>query len=96
MIFKKFLSDEIFWPAGPFFGSGVVVSQNSSPIGLQGTLYDPLKCWETIVKPQKIQTSSLAKFGLMSAFLAFTALGVKFLRSPEFLCQIDPHKAKKL
>jgi hypothetical protein len=81
---------------GPFFGFGVVVSQNLIPIGLQGTLYDPLECWETIVKPQKIQTSSLAKFGLMSAFLAFTALGVKFLRLPEFLCQNGPHKPKNL
>ena len=96
MIFKNFLSDEIFWPAGPFFGSGVVVSQNSIPIGLQGTLYDPLECWETIVKVLKIQTSTLDKFGLMSAFLAFMALGVKFLQSPEFLCQNGPHKAKKL
>ena len=31
----------------------------------------------------------------MSAFLAFMALGVKFLQSPEFLCQNGPHKAKK-
>ena len=36
MIFINFLSDEIFGPAGPFFGSGVVVSQNLIPIGLQG------------------------------------------------------------
>ena len=90
------MSDEIFWPVGPFFGSGVVVSQCSIPIGLQGTLYDPLECWETIVKVLKIQTSTLDKFGLMSAFLAFMALGVKFLQSPEFLCQNGPHKAKKL
>ena len=96
MIIKNFLSDEFFWPAGPFFGSGVVVSQTSIPIGLQGTLYDPLECWETIVKVLKIQTSTLDKFGLMSAFLAFMALGVKFLQSPEFLCQNGPHKAKKI
>ena len=50
-------------------------------IGLQGTLYDPLERWETIVKPLKIRKSSLETFGLMSAFLAFMALGVKFLRS---------------
>ena len=78
------------------FGSRVVVSQNSIPIGLQRTLYGPLECWETIVKVLKIQTSTLDKFGLMSALLAFMALGVKFLQSPEFLCQNGPHKAKKL
>jgi hypothetical protein len=59
----------------PFFGSGVVVSQNSIPIGLQGTLYDPLEYLMTIVKPPKIQISSLETFGLMSAFLAFMAMG---------------------
>ena len=80
MLFSNFLLDEI-----------ILI-----PIGFQGTLDDPLECWETIVKRQKIQISSLAKFGLMSAFLAFTALGVKFLQSPEFLCQNDPNKAKKL
>ena len=90
------MSDEIFWPAGPFFGSGVVVSQCSISIGLQGTLYGPLECWETIVKVLKIQTSTLAKFGLMSAFLAFMALGVKFLWFAIFLSPNGPHKAKKL
>ena len=96
MIFKKILSEEIFWPAGHFFGSGVVVSQNSILIGLQGTLYDPLECWEAIGKVLKIQTSTLDKFGLMSAFLAFMALGVKFLQLAEFLGQNGPHKAKVL
>ena len=90
------MSDEIFWPAEHFFGPWFVVSQNSIPIGLQGTLYDPLECWETIVKTLKIQTSTLDKFGLMSAFLAFMALGVKFLQLPESLCQNGPHKVKKL
>ena len=60
------------------FGSGVVVSKNLIPIGLQGTLYDSLEYWEMIVKPLKIRKSSLEKFGLMSSFLAFMALGVKF------------------
>ena len=55
---------------------------------------DPLEYWETIVKTLKIQTSTLVKIGLMSAFLAFMALGVKFLQLPEFLCQNGPHKAK--
>ena len=55
----------------------IVVSQNLIPIGLQGTL----ECWETIVKSLKIQKSSLEIFGIMSAFLAFMALGVKFLRT---------------
>ena len=41
-------------------------------------------------------TAHIETFGLMSAFLAFMALGVKFLQSPEFLCQNSPHKAKKL
>ena len=68
MIFSNFLSDEIFWPAGPFFGSGVVVSQNLIPIGLQGTLYEPLACWETIVKPLKIRKSNLETFGLCLFF----------------------------
>ena len=27
--------------------------------------------------------------------MAFMSLGVKFLQSPEFLCQNGPHKAKK-
>ena len=36
------------------------------------TLYS---CWEIIVKPLKIRKSSLETFGLMSAFLAFMALG---------------------
>ena len=49
---------------GPIFGSGVVVSQNLIPIGLQGTLYEPLECWETIVKPLKIRKSNLETFGL--------------------------------
>ena len=80
---------------GPFFGSGVVFSQNLILIGLQGTLYDLLEYWKPIVKPLKIQISSLETFGLMSAFLAFMALGVKFLQSPEFLCQNGPHKPKK-
>ena len=88
------MSDEIFWPAGPIFGSEVVVSQNLIWIGLQGTLYDPLKCWETVVRPLKIQISSLEIYGLTSAFLVFMALGVKFLQSPEFFCQNSPHKAK--
>ena len=96
MILRNFLSDEMFWPEGPIFGSGVVVSQNSIPIGLQGTLYDPLECWETIIKVLKIQTSTLDIFGLMSAFLDFMALGVKFLWSAEFLCQNGPHKAETL
>ena len=52
-------------------------------------------CWEIIVKPLKIQKSSLEIIGLMSAFFAFMALGVKFLQSPKFLCQNSPHKAKK-
>ena len=78
---------------GHIFGSGAVVSQKVIPIGLQGTLYDPLECWETIVKVLKIQTSTLDKFGLMSAFLAFMALGVKFLRFPIFLSPNGPHKA---
>ena len=39
-------------------------------------------------------TTHIETFGLMSAFLAFMALGVKFLQSPEFLCQKVPHKAK--
>ena len=95
MIFRNFLSDEIFWPAGPFFGSGVDVSQNSIPIGLQGTFYHPLECWETLVKVLKIQTSTLNKIGLISAFFAFMALGVKFLQSPKFLYQNGPHEAKK-
>ena len=56
------------------------------------TLYS---CWEIIVKPLKIRKSSLETFGLMSAFFAFMALGVKFLQSPKFLCQNSPHKAKK-
>ena len=30
----------------------------------------------------------------MSAFLAFMALGVKFLQLPEFWCQNGSHKAK--
>ncbi len=80
MIFIHSLSDEMFGTEGPFFGSGVVISQNSIPIGLQGTLYDPLKCWETIFQPLKIQISSLGKFGLMSAFLAFMASEVKSLQ----------------
>ena len=29
--------DKVFWPAGPFFGSGVVISQKGIPIGLQNT-----------------------------------------------------------
>ena len=37
------MSDKNVWLAGPFFGSGVVVSQNLILIGLQGTLYDPLE-----------------------------------------------------
>ena len=90
------MSGEVFWPEGPFFGSEVVISQKGVPIGLQGTLYDPLECWETIVKVLKIQTSTLDKFGLMSAFLAFMALGVKFLQLAEFLGPNGPHKAKKL
>ena len=53
---------------GPFFGSGVVVSQNLFPIGLQGTLYEPLACWKTIVKPLKIRKSNDEKFGLLSFF----------------------------
>ena len=36
--FHQFFLDKNFWPAGPIFGSGVVVSQNLIPIGLQGTL----------------------------------------------------------
>jgi hypothetical protein len=64
-------------------GSGVVASQNLISIGLQGTLYDPLECWKTIFKPLRIPKSSLETFGLMSAFLAFMALGVKFLQSPD-------------
>ena len=39
------------------FGSGVVVSKNLIPIGLQGTLYDSLEYWEMIVKPLKIRKS---------------------------------------
>jgi hypothetical protein len=79
---------------GPFFGSGVVVSQNLILIGLQGTLYEPLACWKTNVKPLKIQKSNWETFGLMSAFLAFTAFGVKFLLSAEFSCQSGPDKTK--
>ena len=47
-------------------------------IGLQGTLYDPLERWETIVKHLQIRKSSLETFGLMSAFLAFMSLGIFF------------------
>ena len=89
------MSVEIFWPARHIFGFGVVISQNVIPIGLQGTLYDPLVCWETILKPVKIQKFSLETFGLISAFLAFMVLGVKFLQLAEFLCQNGPHKANK-
>ena len=81
---------------GHIFGSGVVISQKGVPIGLQGTLYDLLACWESIVWSLNLQQSNLAKFGLIAAFLAFMALGVKFLQSPEFLCQNGPHKANKL
>ena len=38
LIFINFLSDEVFWPAGHFFGYWVVVSQKGIPIGLQATL----------------------------------------------------------
>ena len=96
MIFINFLSNEIFGPAGPIFGSGAVISQNLIPIGLQGTLKDLLACWETIARPLKIRKSNLESFGLMLAFLAFMALRLKLLRSAEFLCQNGPHKAKKL
>ena len=37
-LFSSILSDEIFLPVGPICGSGVVVSQNLIPVGLQGTL----------------------------------------------------------
>ena len=94
--FLIFCPTKFFKPRDPFFGSGVAVSLRSIPIGLQDTLYDPFECWKTIVKTLKIQTSTLDKFGLMSAFLAFMALGVKFLQLPEFLCQNGPHQAKKL
>ena len=90
------MSDEVFGPAGPFFGSRVVISQKVVPIGLQGTLYDLLACWESIVWPLNLQQSNLAKFGLIAAFLAFMALGVKFLRFAIFLSPNGPHKAKKL
>ena len=53
---------------GPFFGSGGVVSQNLIPIGLQGTKYESLECWETIVKPLKIRKSNLETFGLFLFF----------------------------
>ena len=49
LTFSHFLSDEVFGPAEPFFGSEVVISQKGVPIGLQGTLYDLLACWESIV-----------------------------------------------
>ena len=32
------------------------------------TLYDPLKCWETIVRPVKIRKSSLETFGICQPF----------------------------
>ena len=96
MIFINFLSDEIFWPTEPIFGSGVVVSQNLIPIGLQGTLYDLLASWGTIARPLKIRKSNLESFGLMLAFLAFMALRLKSLQSAESLCQNGPHEAKKL
>ena len=96
LIFSKFLSVEIFWPARHIFGFGVVISQTLIRIGLEGTLYDPLVCWETILTPVKIRKSRLETFGLISAFLAFMVLGVKFLQLAEFLCQNGPHKAKKL
>ena len=54
---------------------GLALYQCSIRNGLQGTLYDPLECWETIVKFLKIQTSTLAKFGLMSAFFGLYGLG---------------------
>ena len=94
--FLIFCPTKFFKPRDPFFGSGVAVSLRSIPIGLQDTLYDPFECWKTIVKTLKIQTSTLDKFGLMSAFLAFMALGVKFLQSSETLCQNGPHKVNKL
>ena len=96
LIFINFLSDEIFWPAGPIFGSGGVVSQNLIPIGPQVTLKDLLACWGAIARPLKIRKSNLESFGLMLAFLAFMALRLKSLQSAEFLCQNGPHKAKKL
>ena len=96
MIFINFLSDEIFGPAGPIFGSGVVISQNLIPTGLQCTLKDLLACLGTIARPLKIRKSNLESFGLMLAFLAFMALRLKSLRSAEFLCQNGPHKAKKI
>ena len=96
LIFSKFLSVEIFWPTRHIFGFGVVISQTLIRIGLEGTLYDPLVCWETILTPVKIRKSRLETFGLISAFLAFMVLGVKFLQLAEFLCQNGPHKAKKL
>ena len=34
-----------------------------------------LECWETIVKTLKIQTSTLDKFSLMSAFFGLYGLG---------------------
>ena len=97
LVFSNFLSSvEVFWPAGPFFGSGVVISQKGIPIGLRDTLYDLLDYWESIVWPLNLQQSDLAKFGLIVVFLAFMALGVKFLQLAEFLGQNGPHKANKL
>jgi hypothetical protein len=74
----------------------VVIFQKGILIGLQGTLYDLLACWESIVWPFNLQQSNLAKFGLIAVFLAFMALGVKFLQLAEFLGQNGPQKAKKL
>ena len=85
-----------FFDLRPFFSSGVVVSQNLIPIGFHGTLYDPLECWKTIVKPLEIKKSSIETFGLMSAFLAFMALRVKFLQLADFFCQNGHYKVKKL
>ena len=90
------MSDDVYWPAGPFFGSGVVISQKGVPIGLQGTLYDLLACWESIVWPLNLQQFKLAEFGLIAVFLAFMALGVKFLQLAEFLGPNGQHKAKEL
>jgi hypothetical protein len=75
----------------PFLVLELSFSQNLIPIGLQGTLYEPLECWETVVKPLKIRKSNLETFGLF--LLSFMALGVKFLQSTEFLCRNGPHKA---
>ena len=54
------------------------------------------KCWGSIARPLKIRKSNLESFGLMLAFLAFTALRLKLLQLAESLCQNGPHKAKKL